>query len=111
LLRLLREAELSSDPESFALLEELSTYPHVQPPRDNPPETARSMLTLRLREGTAVLAFVATLATFGSPFDISTSEIVVESLFPADAQTAEHMRARALAHDVKESRPDYLGGK
>jgi MmyB-like transcription regulator ligand binding domain len=50
---------------------------------------------LRLRLGGRELAFFSTVATFGTPLDITVAELSIESFFPADADTAAELRARA----------------
>ena len=47
-----------------------------------------------LREHFAVraLSFFNTTTVFGTPLDVTLSERAIESLFPADAATAELMR-------------------
>jgi hypothetical protein len=36
-----------------------------------------------------VLSFFTVVSTLGTPYDVTLEEIVIESLFPADAATAE----------------------
>lgn len=43
-----------------------------------------------------LLAFISTTTIFGTPVDITVSELALESFFPADPATAEAMR-RALS--------------
>jgi hypothetical protein len=47
---------------------------------------------VRLRVGDAVLSFLSTTTIFGSPVDVTLSELAIESFFPADAATAEALR-------------------
>jgi transcriptional regulator with XRE-family HTH domain len=49
----------------------------------------------RLRGGDGDLAFVSTVATFGTAVDITVAELAIESFFPADAPTAEAVRRAA----------------
>ena len=42
-----------------------------------------------------VLSFFSTTTVFGTPLDITLSELALESFFPADAATAETLRALA----------------
>jgi transcriptional regulator with XRE-family HTH domain len=88
LRRLSREAQGTGDPLLKALFDEVSAYAGVPPISDEQPDDPA--LTLRLRHGDEVLAFVTTVATFGSPFDITVAELVIESLVPADDATARH---------------------
>lgn len=48
---------------------------------------------LRLRAGDRELAFISTVATFGTAVDITVAELAIESFFPADASTAEAVRS------------------
>ena len=48
---------------------------------------------LQLRAGGAVLSFLSTMTTFGTATDITLAELSIESFFPADAATAEAVRA------------------
>jgi hypothetical protein len=39
------------------------------------------------------MAFISTVTTFGTAVDVTLSELAIEAFFPADARTAETMRA------------------
>ena len=43
---------------------------------------------LRFHHHESELDFISTLATFGTPLDITPAELIIESLYPADADTA-----------------------
>jgi hypothetical protein len=43
-----------------------------------------------------VLSFISTTRIFGTPVDITLSELAIETFFPADDPTAERMRAMAV---------------
>jgi transcriptional regulator with XRE-family HTH domain len=91
--RLRRAAAMSADPELEALYHELISYPGVasEPP---PGEYAARaiVLPLRLRSGSGSsedeLAFFGTITTFGTPLDVTLSELAVEAFYPANAATA-----------------------
>ena len=53
------------------------------------------MVPLLLRMGEAVLSFISTTTVFGTPVDITLSELALETFFPADAATATALRAMA----------------
>jgi len=79
------------------LLEELLSYPDV--PRqwralDLDASTA-PFLAIELRRDDVDLQFFTTLASLGTPYDITLHELRIESFFPADARTEE--AARRLA--------------
>ena len=46
-----------------------------------------------MRFGDGILSFISTTMIFGTPVDITLSELAVETFFPADDLTAERMRA------------------
>ncbi|XXR63388.1 helix-turn-helix transcriptional regulator [Sorangium sp. So ce385] len=99
LARLRRQIEVSADPVLVKLLEDLSRYP--PPPegsrRSAPGREASPVaiaVPLRLRTEHGVLSFLSTTMVFGTPVDVTLSELAVESFFPADQATADALRAR-----------------
>jgi len=42
---------------------------------------------LRLRHGESELTLLSVVATFGTPLDVTLSELVIESFYPADEVT------------------------
>jgi len=97
LARLDRQIDLTADPALSALRDELARY--RQPPlsRRFAPERAppSPVVPLELVTPAGVLAFVSTVTVFGTPIDVTVSELAVEALFPADAATAERLRRPA----------------
>ena len=53
------------------------------------------IVPLRLATDAGVLSFLSTTTIFGTPVDVTLSEIALESFFPADAATANALRALA----------------
>jgi transcriptional regulator with XRE-family HTH domain len=92
--RLERQVNATGDEGLAALHEELLGYPG-EPTDEQPAEDpgAGIVVPLRLRTGAGELAFFSTVTTFGTPADITVSELAIESFFPADAATAEAIRA------------------
>jgi transcriptional regulator with XRE-family HTH domain len=87
--RLRRQVTLTADPELARLYDELRAYPCDQPePEIELPGPGDVVVPLRIRYHGQVLAFFSTVATFGTPLDITVAELVIESFFPADAATA-----------------------
>ena len=91
--RLRRQVSLTAEPELIRLLEELRTYPCEQPEPDiEIPGPGDIVVPLRIHHGDRhkgqKLAFFSTVATFGTPLDVTVAELVIESFFPADAGTA-----------------------
>jgi transcriptional regulator with XRE-family HTH domain len=93
--RVHRQCEATADPELIRLYEELKAYPI--PARAVPLAADTVALPFKLRLDGQVLTFLSTTMVFGTPVDITLSELALETFFPADAQTAEAMRAMAAA--------------
>jgi transcriptional regulator with XRE-family HTH domain len=94
--RLRRQVALTADPELADLLAELADYPCDQPDVDvhGPGEV---VVPLRLRVDDTELALLSTVATFGTPLDVTVAELVIETLFPADEATGRWLHARRAA--------------
>lgn len=94
--RLVQQIEATADATLAALLSELQAYP--APSTDDPAgagvETEASAIAvpLRMRTPAGVLSFLSTTTVFGSPVDITLSELAMETFFPADAATADALR-------------------
>ena len=89
--RLARQIALSGDPALATLLEELRGYP--APEHEPEPERQELAVPLRLRTEAGDLAFISTVATFGTAVEVTASELSIESFFPADRATAGIVRA------------------
>ncbi|OLB76458.1 MAG: transcriptional regulator [Actinobacteria bacterium 13_2_20CM_2_71_6] len=91
--RLRRQAAVTGDEELTGLYEELRDYPCDQPePPVEVPGPGDVMVVLRLRHPEGELAFFSTIATFGTPLDVTVAELMIEAFFPADPATAELLR-------------------
>jgi transcriptional regulator with XRE-family HTH domain len=93
------EADAAADgrPESAALLERLRTYDGVREalkPVANDGASA-PVLPMHFRKGDVSLKLFTTIATLGTPQDITVQELRIESFFPTDAATAEVLRGWA----------------
>ena len=89
--RLRREAQVTGDPRLAALHDELAGYPGVEPtPAHVELQPSEITLALKLRdpEGAEPLSFFGTLSTFGTPVDVTLSELAIEAFYPANARTA-----------------------
>ncbi len=90
--RIQRQLAITGDEDLAPLLEELAGYPAPEDEHDPVSEAAARgiLMPLRLRgpDG-GELSFFATVATFGTAVDVTTSELSIESAFPADDATAE----------------------
>ncbi len=96
LSRLRRQIDLTADPVLMELLAEVQAYgkglslahPPVQPP-------AEMVIPFRLKIGAGVVSFFSTTMVFGTPVEVTLSELALESFFPADAETAAIVRSLA----------------
>ena len=95
LQRLQRECELTGDAQLEALLEELRGYPVRQAPGSRPLPVAqadsRVFVPFELETDAGVLSFIGTTTVFGTPVDVTVSEIALECFFPADEATARYL--------------------
>ena len=93
--RLHRQCEATADPVLIALYEELKTYPI--PARKAPHTVGADSLAVpyKIRMGDNVLSFISTTMVFGTPLDVTLSELALETFFPADELTTETMRSLA----------------
>jgi transcriptional regulator with XRE-family HTH domain len=96
--RLRRQHRLTMDPAIESLLMEISAFP-----KDAKTERAARNLhdeivvPLRLRTQSGVLSFFSTITVFGTPAEITLSEVTLEAFYPADTQTAGVLRQFADA--------------
>lgn len=96
--RLRRQVAATADTELGALLEELRGYPAPPAGGDiGPLDLGGVVVPLRLRTELGVLTFISTTTIFGTPVDITLSELAIESFFPADADTASVLQRAAGA--------------
>lgn len=98
--RLEREARLTGDDALLELRNEMLGCPAPRaPPLGAGPIESAVTVQLRLApppgDDGAELAFFSTITTFGTAVDVTVSELAVEAFFPADAQTADRLRAAA----------------
>jgi transcriptional regulator with XRE-family HTH domain len=87
--RLRRQVALTADSDLVRLLNELRSYPCDQPePEVEVPGPGDIVVPLRIRHDGRELVFFSTVATFGTPLDVTVAELAIESFFPADPATA-----------------------
>src|SRR5947209_4488306 len=91
--RLHRQCEATADPGLINLYQELKAYPI--PARPRPVSADNVAIPFKLRLDGEVLSFISTTMIFGTPVDITLSELALETFFPADDFTAERMRSMA----------------
>jgi transcriptional regulator with XRE-family HTH domain len=91
--RLHRQCEATADSELIKLYQELKAYPI--PARPAPLLSDNVAIPFKMRLNGDILSFISTTMIFGTPVDITLSELALETFFPADDLTAERMRAMA----------------
>ena len=96
-----RQVEATADAMLLDLLRELRSYSKPASARDAPPtaETANSGISipLRLMKQEGELSFISTVTVFGTPIDVTLSELAIESFFPADKQTEKILISKSSA--------------
>lgn len=88
--RLQREIDITADPVLVDLFNELSSYP--VPSQNNNSASVETdfagvAVPFQLATEAGVLSFLSTTTVFGTPVDITLSELAMESFFPADSLT------------------------
>ena len=110
LARLRHQIDLTADAVLIELFKELRGYPSsfesalanggalgAPPARSTVDDFAGVAVPFRLATDAGVLSFFSTTTMFGTPVDITLAELALEAFFPADAATAEALRALADA--------------
>jgi transcriptional regulator with XRE-family HTH domain len=93
LSRLKRQIDVTTDPILVDLFKELSNYPIVggSNPESSVVDYAGVAVPFQISTNAGVLSFLSTTTVFGTPVDITLSELALESFFPADSATAEFL--------------------
>jgi transcriptional regulator with XRE-family HTH domain len=100
LSRLRRQIDVSADAVLADLLAELAAYPNPggrAAGKLTPEQQAMSgvVVPLRLNTDGGMLSFLSTTTVFGTPIDVTLSELALETFFPADAATAAALQTLA----------------
>jgi transcriptional regulator with XRE-family HTH domain len=102
LQRLHREAIADGESEqSKALLNELMSYPSISEVWHTSDRAVQNtmLLTVHLKRADLELQFFSTIATLGTPYDITLQELRIECLFPANEITEHHWKQINLTSD------------
>lgn len=94
LVRRLR-AELEYRPDDAALsnlLEEVTAYPGVKMGEPRPPSAGDLLLPVHYRVGGADIRLAGTIATLGTPYDVTLDELRIETFFPVDPESERALR-------------------
>jgi transcriptional regulator with XRE-family HTH domain len=90
LASLQRQIAGTADPELQDLYDELREYAANDRPAQ--PGTAEVVVPMKLDHQGHELSLLTTIATFGTPLDVTVSELMIESFYPADEPTADFLR-------------------
>ena len=90
--RLKRQIDLTADPGLIGLLDEVRGYGRALAPPGRPraasPATPQMIVPFQVSIAGEVASFFTTTMVFGTPVEVTLSELALESFFPADAATA-----------------------
>lgn len=90
LRRLKKQAEDTGDTRLEELFNELSKYKKNNRKSEKSLESnPQIIIPLQIKTKFGVLSFISTTTVFGTPVDVTVSEIALETFFPADAATQE----------------------
>jgi len=96
LTRLRRQIEATADPVLEELMNEICGYAAPDEKDDGmavpDSDSARVLVPLRLVTESGILSLISTTTVFGTPIEITLSELAIESFLPADAATAKMLR-------------------
>jgi transcriptional regulator with XRE-family HTH domain len=103
------DAAVDGSDATSALLERLLAYKGVRSALKGPAreEASGPVLPMHFRKDATTLALFTTIATLGTPRDVTAQELRVESFFPMDDDTASVLRAWAS----KAARPARSSGR
>lgn len=87
LARLSAEAVSTQEPALMQLYDDLTPPNHQDEYGHAHLDSSLPVVQLTLKKGSYRASFFSTLTTFGAPLDVTTQELRIESLFPADLET------------------------
>jgi transcriptional regulator with XRE-family HTH domain len=85
--RLWDEAASTQNSELFSLYEEISRLRTSEDPMDFQVDDDLPIMSLTFEKDDMKASFFTTITTLGTPLDLTTQELRIESLFPADENT------------------------
>jgi transcriptional regulator with XRE-family HTH domain len=96
LARVHQQVDVTADAILMKLIEELRAYPFPAGQRRQPAprrDYAGVLVPLQLATPEGMLSLFSTTTVFGTPVDVTLSELAIEAFFPADPDTAARLRA------------------
>ena len=92
--RLKRQCEITADPRLEQLLHEIEGYaPPDARTGDRPAGHSDVAVLFQMKSPLGQLSFYTTTMVFGTPVDVTLSELAIEAFFPADVATADALRS------------------
>jgi transcriptional regulator with XRE-family HTH domain len=88
--RLERQVESTGDAKLAELLAELSSYPG--PVHEVQPQDESFVVPMRIQSELGELSFLSTTTVFGTPAEVTLTELAIETFLPADDKTARILR-------------------
>ncbi|TCR67895.1 transcriptional regulator with XRE-family HTH domain [Rhizobium sp. BK376] len=87
------QIEARAEPGVRALLDEVISYPYTSlgEERNASEGEYRFATPLQIRTDLGTISFISTTTVFGTPTEVTLSELALEMLFPADAETVERV--------------------
>lgn len=99
--RLAHQVRASGDATLAALADELRALPLPEgvaaASAGAPRHTVDIAVPLQLHSPAGLLSFISTITVFGTPVEVTLSELAIEAFFPADEATAQALAAIAAA--------------
>jgi transcriptional regulator with XRE-family HTH domain len=93
IVRLRHQFAATGDSELSEMIEELGRYEPARLERPtSEPDYGSLVVPLKLETSAGLLSLFSTTTVFGTPLDVTLSEIAIETFFPADAESAERLR-------------------
>ena len=90
--RLRDQIAITGDTVLIRLLNELAGYPAPAAAEESRTDYAGLAVPLQLRTPAGTLSLISCTTVFGTPIDVTLSELALETFFPADPGTAEILR-------------------
>lgn len=95
--RLKHQINITADPVLVALMKEFFAMPGGGEDETDLPDASEVFVPMRLDTPAGQLSMFSTTTVFGTPVDVTLSEIAIESFFPADDATREVLRSLAAS--------------
>lgn len=93
--RLRQQASATGDDRLRRLHNSLAAIPVPAGTEDHPPAFGGIAVPLQIRVGGQVLSLISTVTVFGTPVDVTLSELALETFYPANPETDSALRALA----------------